>query len=153
VHRPPHLPSRPINPSTRTSFQGTSTRTSFQGTSTLPRFRACEQVLARNFSQADSPATFPPPQPHAPPPENIKLVTRASTLMPWSCSDLKVWGPFSTRSHASTPPWRKSMFCHRNLTAPDRTLPLPGHQGPRQRPVKVKTLVPGSRRCHFSYDM
>src|SRR5467141_1795627 len=29
----------------------------------------CEQVLARNFSQADSPATFPPPQPHAPPPE------------------------------------------------------------------------------------
>src|SRR6267378_1168074 len=29
----------------------------------------CEQVLARKFSQADSPATFPPPQPHAPPPE------------------------------------------------------------------------------------
>src|SRR6266478_603556 len=23
LHRPPHLPSRPINPSTRTSFQGT----------------------------------------------------------------------------------------------------------------------------------
>ena len=28
-----------------------------------------EQVLARVFPGAGSPATFPPPQPHAPPPE------------------------------------------------------------------------------------
>ena len=47
-----------------------------------------------------------------------KLVTRASTHMPWSCPDLKVkvWG-FRFDFHASTPPWRKSVFCHQNLTA------------------------------------
>jgi hypothetical protein len=30
---------------------------------------------------------------------------------------------------ASTPPWRKSVFCHQHFTAPaSRTLPLPGYK-------------------------
>src|SRR5467141_1672579 len=104
LHRPPHLPSRPINPSTRTSFQGIQL---------VPRFRAFNSYLVSGQGRSFR----GPPREFREKPLS-KLVERSShsPCVTQRCTGYTRWGGDTTQKSSprtSTDKWcvKCSTYC------------------------------------------